>query len=147
MKYLYLVAVFLVGLIPLSAAEFNPDAVAQQLSKEFGHKYLLDGQGEGRYKFKSDRDGRVTWVFHPSKLVYEADSLQLMNVRTDNLQLENFVYHLLVEDTAYKLHLEKESACLKTRKDANEAHVALIKAWVATFRGQKINLMLVVHTE
>ena len=98
------------------------------------------------FKFTNDGE-RITRVFHPPQSVYEADSLQLMKVRFDKLESENYVYYLLIEDTAYKLHLQEESACLKTRKDANEAHVALIKAWVATFRGQEINLMLVVHTE
>lgn len=65
MKYLYLIAVFLVGLIPLSAAEFNPDAVAQQLSNEFGGKYYLrDSQKEGVFKFTNDGE-RITRVFHP----------------------------------------------------------------------------------
>ncbi|QOL19643.1 hypothetical protein [Candidatus Bodocaedibacter vickermanii] len=66
MKYLYLIAVFLVGLIPLSAAEFNPDAVAQQLSNEFGREYLLDGQGEGKYKLNLIVTGvsRVCFIHH-----------------------------------------------------------------------------------
>ncbi len=148
MKYLCLVAVFLVGLIPLSAAEFNPDAVAQQLSNEFGcNYYLQDGQKEGAYKFRSNGSGRIVWVFHPPQSAYEADSLQLMKVRYDNLGQDKVVYHLLVEDTAYKLHLQEDAACLRIIRGANEAHIALIKAWVATFKGQEISLTLVAYTE
>lgn len=33
-----------------------------------------------------------------------------MKVRFDKLESENYVYYLLIEDTAYKLHLQEESA-------------------------------------
>lgn len=57
------------------------------------------------------------------------------------------MFYLQVEDTPYKVHLNKDAACIKFRGDANGAHIALIKAWVATFKGQVISVTLTAHTE
>ncbi|MDP3641093.1 MAG: hypothetical protein Q8R43_01490 [Alphaproteobacteria bacterium] len=57
------------------------------------------------------------------------------------------MFYLQVEDTPYKVHLNNDAACIKFRGDANGAHIALIKAWVATFKGQVISVTLAEHTE
>lgn len=158
MKYMYIVAAFLVGLIPVNASELNSDAVeavrfdtgamAQQLTNETGCVYYLSNNGDlGDFKFTSNKTDRIVWVFYPPKLEYEADGLELKKVRFDNLGQDNSVFHLLVEEHLYKLHLSEETACLRTESTTPEAHKALVKAWVATFKGQPISNSLVVHTE
>jgi hypothetical protein len=149
---------FCTGIVPLSATDevtltevtdrLNPEAVCNQLTAQYRDGFYFDSALEsGKFKFKSETGNRIVWMFFPSQSVYLAEGINLLKSRFDNLGQENSVFHLHVQDKSYKLHLNESTACLVTKSDTPKAHVDLIKAWVATFRGQPISSSLVVRTE
>jgi hypothetical protein len=161
MKYIYIVTAFLVGFIPVNASElksdavqavrFDSDAMAQQLTNEFSsdqkeHVFYLANNGEGGdFKFKEQSSDRIIWISSLPKLEYEADGLGLKRVRFDSLDGANSVFHFLVEDQSYKLHLSQETAALRTSRTSPVEHINLIKAWLA--EGKLIRNVLVVRSE
>lgn len=129
-------------------ANFNPEALCQQLKEEFGDHFFLDSNPEsGKYKLKSETGNRIVWVFHPPQVAFQAAGVKVMKSRFDNLGQENSVYHLQVNGKAYKLHLSESASCVKAPKDAPGEDIELIKAWVATFRGQQISTSMSIRTE
>lgn len=114
---------------PTTADDFNPDAICEQLSTDFKGSFFLDSNPEaGSFKFKSETGNRIVWVFHPPKSAYQADGLEVMNTRFDNLGQGSSVYHLKVEFCSYKLRLSESKASLVVEKNSSKSHIALIKA-------------------
>lgn len=133
---------------PTTADDFNPDAICEQLSTEFKDSFFLDSNPEaGSFKFKSETGNRIVWVFHPPISAYQADGLEVMKTRFDNLGQGNSVFYLQVDGMPYKLHLSDSASSLIVPKISNERHVALIKAWIATFKGQPISTSMVIRAE
>lgn len=127
---------------------FSPQAFCQQLSTDFGGGFYLDSTPEtGKFKFNSETGIRIVWVFHPPQSAYQAERVEITQSRFDNLGQKNSIFYLHIENKAYKLHLSESAASLIARKDIPASHIALIKAWIATFRGQPISTSMVIRTE
>lgn len=128
--------------------EFNPQAVCEQLASDFGGRFYLESTPEtGKFKIRSESGDRIVWVLHPPRSVYQAEGVEITQSRFDNLGQKNSIFYLHIENKSYKLHLSESAASLIARKDIPASHIALIKAWIATFKGQPISTSMVIRTE
>ncbi|MDP3936422.1 MAG: hypothetical protein Q8Q56_05525 [Alphaproteobacteria bacterium] len=133
---------FVVGLV-LSALSFESKTYGAEgmsmistLNKEFGGSFFVDNKDPSKIKLKSESGDIIVWWYVNHEKAFEVEGLMLLKSRYDNFGQGKSVYHLMIEGQAYKVHLSQESALLKAHPEAPEAHIALIKAWLATFEGQ-----------
>lgn len=150
MRLLFVIGL-IVGALSVSAKIYGSSSdvagMISTLNQEFGGSFFADNNDPSKIKLKSESGNRIIWWYVTPEKAFEADEVSLFKVRVDNLGQGNAVYHLLVGEQPYKLHLSEETACLKANPTTPEAHVALIKSWVATFKGQLISNALVVRSE
>ena len=131
----------------LYGAAITSDQMCATLKHEYGEKYYVDNENPDKVKLKSKSGDRIVWWFVNPEKAFESDGLSLFKALYDNLGQGNAVYRLLVEGQGYKLHLSEETAALRASSTTPENHINLIKAWIATFKGQVISNALVVRSE
>lgn len=145
---LLLVMGLIIGALPSLVKTYGADVsgLISALNQEFGESFSLANNDPNQFKFQSASGKHTVWYI-PSKKVFEAGELSVFKVCVDYLDQSNEVYHLLVGEHVYLLHLNKETARLKVPSRTPKNHIQLIKAWVAIFNDQLTFNALVVQGE